>query len=132
MKTLTAILIKPNDRSIETVEIQSNGDDWQDIRKLLECEYIDRANVGYYELLWVDDEGLLTNPNPNGYFQLLNDAGLPVRTFAGNGLLLGTDPAGNSVSTKLSLEVVRQHVAFIEHADIDPDDIEPKFTVTTW
>lgn len=128
MRELRGILIDPVDRSIKEVTLPGNAsDEWRHIAKLIDCAYITRTPLTHEDMLWVDDEGLLVQPNPNGYFTIYG------HLLAGKGLILGTGNHEDSVSTKLSLPHAVAVVRFVDYDEVKGSDaIEPKMTFTTF
>ena len=61
--------------------------------------------------IFVDDEGLLKGPE---HFFFYEGAHQP---FAGNGLVLGKDEEGESISTTLTLEEVTSKVQFLNRSE---------------
>lgn len=128
---MKAILIDPSNKTVS--EISLSGD-WKDIAKHLGCEYI---TVAFYihaddkhapDVCYVDDEGLLINPNPNGYFRMPG-LGYP-GTLAGKGLIVGSTYAGEEAPAFHNADTVAGAVEFIDSPD--PDSIEPTITVTAF
>lgn len=101
----TGILINATDKTIKTVQV----DGLEEMCKALGCERVDRAAIGEKDDtdLWVDDEGLY-NSKDFFYYEGLH------QPFAGNGLILGANEEGDTVSTKLTLEEVKKYVRFLD------------------
>lgn len=124
-----AILIDPTNKSV--TEIEYDGD-YRSISKLLGCELftvaLNIATLGEPDTLFVDDEGLLTYPNPHGYFRLpgLNYPG----TLAGKGLLLGSDGMGGDAPALTRLEHITRAVEFIDTPA--EDEVAPSITFAAW
>jgi hypothetical protein len=107
-KLAHGFLIRPKQRDI--VSVLHDVSNYKEIYKLIECDdspftlvYIDDRNV-----IFVDDEGLLKDARH--YF---NVEGHPF-PIAGIGLVLGTDPEGETTSTSLSLPELQAKVSFTE------------------
>lgn len=108
------ILIDPIARTVTAVEVNDG------IAEQLGCQWFDIARWAPGEDLYVDDEGLLTYPNPRGYFSVGG------ALFAGRGLLLGTDRSGEAVDTSYDVERVTR---IVEWVDTPPQTaVEPSFT----
>lgn len=131
---IRGILIDPTDKTVQSVLIHPGT-----TAKAIGCEYITCVTIsegngkwsGYGEDLWLDDEGLLVQPNPYGYFRLVSEIdGSVTPMYAGRGLILGFDNDGESVSTKLSIADVFPTVEWIDFKDAIPEELEPAMTVT--
>jgi hypothetical protein len=59
------------------------------------------------QFCYVDDEGLLKTPF-KGFFQL----SFMQQPVAGNGIIVGTSPEGNDISTELDVATICQHIRF--------------------
>lgn len=106
---MRAILIDPQNESI--TEVEYNGD-YKHIYELIGASCFDCVRLGDKEenTIFVDDEGLLNGAaNRIGMFRFAGDN---PAYLAGKGLILATDAGGDSVGTTLSLEWVRERVAF--------------------
>lgn len=116
---MRAILIDPTNKSVTDVDYSG---DYHDITKLIAAESGLFATVRLFgiHVMYVDDEGLLVNPNPNGYFRIEGYPGV----LAGKGLIVGTTVDGDDTDTFADLELVRNGVTFIDEPDAD--DIEPR------
>lgn len=105
-KSLHAILIDPTSRTVEPVELNRG---YREISRILGCGCFTTLGLSRSEVLYLDDEGLLKE-EPGPFFKL---EGYP-QPLAGRGLILGLDFDGESVSTKLTVEKVRQKVSWPE------------------
>lgn len=105
---MRAILIDSAAREVREVEYSGN---WRDIAPMIGAEsgLFAVTPIREGEDLYVDDEGLLTSPNPHGYFLY---QGVGQELFAGNGLVLGVDENGETRSTALTVGEVRERVGF--------------------
>lgn len=90
----------------EVYEIQIDGS-IQSMHAALECETFDMVRLSRTEILWVDDEGLLKK-NPVGAFKIDTYPQL----LSGHGLIIGIDPGGYNVETKISVEDIKDRIAF--------------------
>lgn len=98
------ILIDAVNRIIKLVEI----DTYKDIYLHLNCDMFEVATeLENNDSIYVDEEGLLTNPQHFFEYEGAHQAG-----FAGNGLVIGTDEEGESVDAKTTLEEVIKKVKF--------------------
>lgn len=122
---MRAILIDPTTKTVSETEYSG---DYHDITKLIAAEsgLFTVVRLSSSHVMYVDDEGLLVNPNPNGYFRL---EGYPT-ILAGKGLIVGSTPDGNDVETSIPVSVVEAVVTFVDNPD--PEDIEPTITVTSF
>ena len=98
---MKGILINPFDETIKEVSILGN---LEDIYLLTECSTFDVVALSETDDLYVDDEGLLKD---NRYFTIY---GKPI---AGRGLIMGHDVEGNSISTNLSLQEIKDVVEWL-------------------
>ena len=98
---MKGILINPFDETIKEVNILGNA---EDVYLLTECSTFDVVRISDTEDLYVDDEGLLKD---NRYFTIY---GKPI---AGRGLIMSHDVEGNSVSTTLSLQEIKDVVEWL-------------------
>jgi hypothetical protein len=99
-----AILIDSINRKIEETTI----DLYTEIAPAIGCEWFTTVQISGKETLFVDDEGLLKNPEHFFVWE-----GYP-QPLAGSGLILGLNPnTGESVSTKLTIEQVKERVTFL-------------------
>lgn len=88
---IKGILINAEDGIVSEVIIK----DYSDINKKLGVSTFTCVRLSKDEVLFVDDEGLI-NGTEKGFRVSYGDGWL-----AGNGLILGVTPSGDSVSTKL-------------------------------
>ena len=118
---MKAILIDVYEKEIREVDYDGTLDF---IYFNLACRAFDVVRVDDVNNIFVDDEGLLRQnqlyfeyPSSNGIFQL-----------AGNGLILGVDDEGNSISPTLTIEDVKSKVSFLPEGF----KVEPYWEVTAW
>ena len=95
-----AIFIDSQNQIIKEIAID---DDFKEIQRLV-GGYFDAVKLSCGNILWVNDEGLLQDKN---YFFEIEE-----RLLAGNGVILGDDKKGNSISTKLTVPEVVSRVRF--------------------
>ena len=109
---MKAYLIDPFEKSVAQVEYDGN---YKNIYKLIDASMFDAAEINNdLDVVMVDDEGLFVPLSLQEYFYL---RGLP-RPFAGKGLVLGTDPEGESCAPRISLEYLRSLVLWPSKAQI--------------
>ena len=118
---MKAILIDVYNKDIKEVEYDGTLDF---IYFNLACRTFDVVRIDDVNSIFVDDEGLLRQnqlyfeySGSNGIFQL-----------AGNGLILGVDDEGNSISPTLTVEDVEGKVNFLPEGF----KVEPYMEVTSW
>lgn len=120
---MKAILIDPSTKTVMDAE-------WDGVHKsiapLIGCEWYCTVRLASDLMLLVDDNGLLTNPNPHGYFRIGNYP----QVLAGKGLLIGLQPDGSDADAPCSAAFIERYIRFIDNPE--PAEIEPKITVTSW
>jgi hypothetical protein len=117
MRPCKAILIDPVTCTVRFVEV--DGDDFNSIYPQLDCQtftaccHIARdGETGSYkdDQMLVDDEGLYVKDQR--FFMIKAYPG----PIAGRGLILGLDALGNTISTRLSLDVIKP--MWMSHGDL--------------
>lgn len=109
---MKAILIDPHARTITEVEHDDGLDSPNGIYAHCRCDLVCTVNVAHwgrysYDTLFLDDDGL---SRPNQAFFTWGDYAHPL---AGYGLILGCDDEGNSIAPRMTIDSVRQVVAWI-------------------
>ena len=117
---MKAILIDVKTQEIKEVEHDGK---LQNIYDLIDCRTIDIVRIDDVNGIFVDDEGLLKD---NLYFEYSGSEN--VFKLAGNGLILGVDDEGNSISPTLTVEDVKSNVNFLPEGF----KVEPYMEVTAW
>ena len=119
---MRAILIDPITKTVAEVNYDGN---YKSIYSLIGCDCYTVVNFGYGVTLFVDDEGLLTYPNPHGYFRLNGYNA----TLASKGLLLSTNAEGESVAltSLVTVESVQRALEWVENPLYE--EVEPKMEV---
>ena len=112
-----AYLINPHDAEIKAVEIPQ--DDHVKIQELIDCRcFCVGGYLGNGDVVFVDDEGLLTDPTHFFRVKDLN-GGMPL---AGKAVVLGTGQEGASADAKTSeeelMEAVRWVYAMDKHGEV--------------
>ncbi len=74
--------------------------------KLIGCQLVDLVRIDDQNDLWVDDEGLLHNPEN---FFIYGDSS----PLAGNGVITANDGGGHTIATTMSVEDVKAKVKFL-------------------
>ena len=115
-----AILIDVKNQEVKEVE---HDNTLQNIYDLLVCRTFDVVRIDDVNSIFVDDEGILKD---NLYFQYSGSNG--IFQLAGNGLLLGIDDEGNSISPTLTVEDVKDKVRFLSEGF----KVEPYMEMTSW
>lgn len=122
---MKAYLIDPTTKSVNEVEYDGHGSKVADLigaeSGLFAAVRLPDDNVAY-----VDDEGLLINPNPHGYFRFL---GIP-QVFAGKALVVGTGPDGEDTEPTFSKSLFQVVTRFIDNPS--PESIEPRIEVLSF
>ena len=103
---MKAILIDVHTQSVTEVEHDYTLDNIYD---LLNCRTFDVVRIDEVDSIYVDDEGLFVDDQL--FFEYGGDA-QSVR-LAGNGLILGVDDEGNSISPQTTVEEVEGRVGFL-------------------
>ena len=115
-----AILIDVKNQEVKEVE---HDNTLQNIYDLIDCRVFDSVRIDNFNSIFVDDEGILKD---NLYFQYSGSNG--IFQLAGNGLLLGIDDEGNSISPTLTVEDVKDKVRFLSEGF----KVEPYMEMTSW
>ena len=109
---MKAFLINPHAQEI--TEVDYSGD-YRDIYELIDCHTFDCV-APYEDVdIWIDDEGLLKDPEDQAFFMF---AEWP-QPFAGRALILDHDD-GKSIGTRLDVDQIRKAVTFMPQMDIEP------------
>lgn len=114
---MKAILINSKTRQITETEIN----DWSEISPSIDARIFDCVRIGDTDILYVDDEGLLSLDNDSMFIRVTVD-GESV-TLAGNGLILGSDDEGQSTDTALTVEQVKEMVEFKPLAEVSMSEV---------
>ena len=117
---MKAILIDVKTQEVKEVE---HDDTLQNIYNLVDCRTFDVVRIDDVNSIFVDDEGILKD---NLYFEYSGSEN--VFKLAGNGLVLGVDDEGNSISPTLTIEDVKGKVSFLPEGF----KVEPYMEVTAW
>ena len=118
---MKAILIDVYNKDIKEVDYDGTLDF---IYFNLACRTFDVVRIDDVNSIFVDDEGLLRQNQL--YFEY--SASGRVFQLAGNGLVLGVDDEGNSISPTLTVEDVEGKVNFLPEGF----KVEPYMEVTSW
>lgn len=104
MAKIKAILIDVD--TFEVSEIDIEQDNIKQIYKAIRCDTFDCVGLPNGDAIYVDDEGLLNDPQR--FFAINGETAI----LAGNGLIMGTGPEGESVNPKTSIDHIRDRVHF--------------------
>lgn len=99
---IEAILIDPFDQSLSMVDIDEG---LEPMYKVLQCRLIDYQHLGANHDLVMDDEGRLKQDNR--WFKLAGNS------YAGRCLIVDNDEYGNTVSTTLTIDKIKDYVKFL-------------------
>jgi hypothetical protein len=118
-------IIDSNLKGIFPIELDKDMD-YKDIYKYLHTD-VKRVSAfdvirvrGTNDLIYVDDEGLLTRENYMYVFDHLDKQHL-----FGNGLILGTDTEGESMTPEMSLNWYRDKITFADNLVLCEDYLVP-------
>lgn len=103
---MKAILIDVTAYTVTDVEIDG-ANSLRAMYKAIGCSCVTRIVLDKRNDLWIDDEALLIEPQPNKF-----SIGSYARPLAGNGLICGYTDEGKTVSTRLTAEQVRPLIKF--------------------
>ncbi len=117
---MKAILIDVKTQEIKEVE---HDNTLQNIYDLIDCRAFDLVSIDDVNSIFVDDEGILKD---NLYFEYSGSEN--VFKLAGNGLILGVDDEGNSISPTLTVEDVKGKVNFLPEGF----KVEPYMEFRAW
>ena len=106
MSTIKGVLIDPISKTVSDIEIENNLTGMQ---HAIGDRHIELVRISNREDLYVDEEGLFVEDQE--FFVITGDTGNQV-PLAGKGLVIGSTPAGNNKSTKLTAIEVRNMVEF--------------------
>ena len=108
---MKAILIDVKNEEIKEVEF--NGT-LHDIYDLVDCATFDVVRIDETNGIYVDDEGLFVEDQRFFIYHGTNHDGYHgrVQALAGNGLILGVNGGGETISPTLTVEEVQEAVDF--------------------
>lgn len=110
-RMVKGFLIDPKEKTISAVT--HNAEDYREIYKLIDASPFTVVQLDNHNCIYVDDEGLLNNPR---YFFTLKGYEQPI---AGKGLVLGVGNMGETTSTSLSLDRLKEMVGYQELSVVD-------------
>jgi hypothetical protein len=108
-KLLHGYLVDPYTKTIKEVYV-SPYPAW---KALIEVDMIEAVTIARYadgtmETLWIDEEGLLHDKADGPYIKVKTHP----QPMAGKGIILGTDAQGETVNSKLPMNLVQQLISF--------------------
>ena len=118
---MKAILIDVIKQEVKEVE---HDDTLKSIYNLVDCGTFDVVRIDAVNSIYVDDEGLFVEDQLYFNYKGTTDS----VSLAGNGLILGVDDEGETISPTLMLEEVEQAVTFLPKGF----EINPSIEVTAW
>ena len=112
-KLTRGILIDAVNRQVREV----NFINFEDMKRQMNVEWVTvgadlKTNHKIRQTVWVDDEGLLNNPD---HFFVIDGGYQP---YAGNGMIAGTSSHGNTVDCRMTVEEVEKMVHYMTLADV--------------
>ena len=102
MTMMKAIKIDVADQTVSMIEIEK--DNLEDLQKAVGGWITVAMTFPNQDVLYVDDEGLLKNPEKFQYWEGPNGGS---RLFAGNGIIVGGLPNGDSCDAKTTVEDIK-------------------------
>lgn len=106
MTKIKAIRIDSANRRFHEVELDQSDTDA--ICGFVGCSMFDVVRVENRDVIFVDDEGLLTANEDTHFFTVGKYDGILV----GNGLVVGTDDEGESVDAETTIEWLENNISF--------------------
>jgi hypothetical protein len=104
---MKAYVINSTDKTVTEVEFKG---DYTEIYKLGGFDNFEGVYLDDGDTIYVDGEGLLTANNETTWFTVKKP--LLSGALAGNGVVLGTDEEGESVTPKITLEDLKKKIEF--------------------
>ena len=118
---MKAILIDAVEKTVSEVNYENTLDQ---AYRLLRCDLVDVVHVSEGDVMFVDDEGLLTAESDDSPFILFRNGW----TFAGSGLIVGdADDEGETTPCTVDADDVRDGVVFATRKELrDRYGIDPQ------
>lgn len=107
---MKAFLIDPFQKQISEIEYSGI---YQDIYSLLDIDLFTVVTItGDRDAIFVDDEGLLKDPEKQSFFYVSHESGILHGhvMLAGKGLVLGCNNDGESVEPKITIELLKERI----------------------
>jgi hypothetical protein len=103
------------DAYAETITEVTIGEELQDIYSAIRCNTFECIDIGRFDTIYVDEEGLLKLNSQTKFFSIIGG----YQPIAGNGLVMGyIDETGESCDTTLSVNDVASLVQFHTLEDV--------------
>lgn len=113
---IRAIKIDVEKREVYEIGIEPGEDAiCEALYQAIDCRTFTSVFVKREETLWVDDEALELNPQPDKFIFKGYDTPL-----AGNGVICGNDDQGRAISSLLEVEEVRERVFWCGSRYVEP------------
>lgn len=109
-KKIRALLILPDRRGLVEVDLAQHRH-----ADLLGCAHFTVVRLDSRTVLYLDDEGRLSYPNPLGYFVLGGEI------FCGRGLIVGSNEEGDDVSCDAPIEAALDAISIL--TSTPPEDL---------
>jgi len=108
---MKAILIDVKNEEVREVD---HDDTLQQIYKFVDCATFDVLRLDGVNGIYVDDEGLFAEDRRFFIYRGTNRDGSHgrIQSLAGNGLILGVDSEGNSISPTITVKEVEEAIDF--------------------
>ena len=117
---MRAILIDPEKRTLTEIQL-TNGDDYEEIQKVLRCRsYTTGAQLSGsllegFEAIYVSDDPLEERDDPRFWFQVDAERDSPSSyPIAGLGLAQRIDPEGAACDVRIAVEELRARITFTQ------------------
>lgn len=116
---MRALLIDPNSKSIEEVEIVENENEeslLDNFYSLIGCEMIEMMLFPTRDhAIIVDEEFLMKNPEPETFYYIRHLLPIYPDSFAGKGIIIGYNREEDEfTSCTLSVDEIRNSILFID------------------
>ncbi|MBO0950869.1 DUF3846 domain-containing protein [Fibrella forsythiae] len=116
---MKAILIDVTAQTVTDIDLQPG---LTAMYRVINCHSVTRVPLNSINDLWLDDDGLLHDPQPPK-FQFVGSDNI----FAGNGLICNYTAEGETVSVTIRADQIRPLIKFL--GDVH---VEPEVFVTSW
>jgi Domain of unknown function (DUF3846) len=112
---IKVLVIDPFSRIIREDIIKNS---LEDMYRVTKCRCITAVYLSDTDCMYLDDEGLLVDPNQQAFFSI-DGATHP---FAGHAVVVGTDAEGNSADVKMNIFELGDKVRFLGTPKIESED----------
>ncbi len=112
---IKAVKIDPTARTVSDIEIDKG---LAATYAAIGCQVVTRVVLDKQNDLWLDDNGLLHDPQPEKFL-----IGKYPQPLAGVGLVCGYDDEGNTISANVNADQVRPFVQWIGAVYVEPEII---------